>query len=125
MPRKDQTVRNPENYVWLKRTGQLWKHNFGVIPDLLGFFGVIVTIPLAVVCIWVPWVRWALLYYWSAVILFGALEGYLQIYRIRCPRCGHNPTRRKNDKKQLSENVLESRLCEMKACPECGYEGRA
>ena len=57
MSKKDLAVRNPENYVWLKRTGQLWKHVFGVIPDLLGFFGFIVSIPLAVVCIWVPWVR--------------------------------------------------------------------
>src|ERR1043166_2876958 len=124
MRRKDYTVSNEQNYLWLRHTGQLWKVGFRLVPSLLGFFGLIASIPLAFVSLWVVWLRWALLCFWIGYLLLYGLQEFLEFYCIKCPRCGYNPTRRKSDKKELPLSLATKRLCEWRGCPECGYEGK-
>jgi len=57
----------------------------------------------------------------SLVALSFVLEmsHYFALYYIvRCPRCGHNPTRCKNGK-HVGTNTVWKRLRTMAACPQC------
>ena len=54
--------------------------------------------------------------------LADLLYWWLVFYRIRCPQCGHNPTKRK-DGKSASRRYLEGKFRKMTECPECKFQG--
>jgi hypothetical protein len=115
---------NRQALPWLARTGQMWKLQAEVWAGLLGLAGVLLGLVfLLAAFVFGPAVLWAAAAIWAfyGVAHFGAL--WLKYHRIRCPRCGHNPTREADSGHWLPGDVVHERLGALEVCPACGYAG--
>lgn len=117
--KKDLSVTNPDNYPWIRKTGQTWKLWLAVVPAMWGFWGILVCIPLGFLVGHFPWARPAI-----TVILVGYLILYvvvelLEAYGVRCPKCGYNVARGPDRRKRSRTKTF----CDLQACPRCGYDG--
>jgi predicted RNA-binding Zn-ribbon protein involved in translation (DUF1610 family) len=111
-------------FPWLARTGQGWKLQAEVWVGLLGFAGLLLgllsllaSFVIGPAALWAAGVVWAL----YGFAHFGAL--WLKYHRIRCPWCGHNPTREVASGRWLPGEVVHERLAVLELCPSCGYAG--
>ncbi|MBB6096437.1 hypothetical protein HNQ60_005359 [Povalibacter uvarum] len=109
---------NGKPHPWLQRTGQMWKFDLEGYLGLLGFFsfGILLLSLVASIFISRAWLLGVALM--SIYLLLGFVSAYVFYYRIRCPKCGHNPTRRK-DGKWASSRHVETKLQKMELCPVC------
>lgn len=109
---------NGKSYPWLEKTGQIWKY------DLEGYIGIFGAIALGLLIlslvasvfisrVWIIGVSLMLLY-----LIFGFCSVFVFYYLIRCPVCGHNPTRTANGK-WASSIYLEGKFRKMENCPVC------
>lgn len=119
---KDYDINNPDNYRWVKATGQLWKMRVCLFPA----FWSILAVPATVVClgmaIWHGWLIWLVGGVWLVAVLAHLVTLWFE-YDIKCPQCGFNPTKRKKDGRSVAPRLLNSRLCGLESCPKCGFSG--
>jgi hypothetical protein len=115
---------NRQAFPWLARTGQCWKLQVEVWAGLLGFAGVLLSLLFSLAAFVVgPAVLWAVGVIWGlhGFAQFGAL--WLKYHRIRCPWCGHNPTREVDGGCWLPGDVVHEKMAGLEVCPTCGYAG--
>ncbi len=87
-------------------------------------FNAAYTLPVTII-LFIAGSYWPILLIISAIpfLLYvsGLCASYFLFYHtIKCPECGHNPTRRK-DGKVASPRYLEGKFKKMTECPECAY----
>ena len=113
------------DYVWLRNTGQLWKVWFEVGVGLYGMLSLYVCLILLFVSFFVGFfLMWFAAGLWTLYGVLRMVEIVVLYCLLRCPACGHNPTRRKADGKMMSSHGLYSRLSKLEACPKCGDPGK-
>jgi hypothetical protein len=105
------------DYEWLRGIHRYW-----ILPLEIASTVLLIAIPVSAFVFWLAGLgdhsatAAALL-----AASFGiALVHHLAFYHlIRCPKCGHNPTKYKNGKK-IPRNAAWKRLSNYDACPKCG-----
>lgn len=111
-------------FVWLTRTRQRWKLVVEVWSMLYKVAAILLSIlSLALLSFFGPTILFVTAGIWFAgflLFLAGAAAKYLCI---RCPRCGHNPTRNPESGAWYSDEELYERLASLEACPACGDRG--
>jgi hypothetical protein len=109
---------NGKSHPWLERTGQVWKYDLEGYLGFFGFFasGLFLLSLVASIFIRRAWLIGLALF--GAYFLLGFFSIYIFYYRIRCPHCGHNPTR-KTDGRWASTRFLTGKLQKMEYCPIC------
>jgi len=113
---------NGKSYPWLEQTGQVWKHDLEGYIGIFGAasFGILVLSLVVTIFVKNAWLLRAILM--ALYIAFGFISVLVYYYSIRCPRCGHNPTRKKAGG-WASSKYLEGKFRKMTSCPKCGDEG--
>jgi hypothetical protein len=115
---------NHEAFPWLARTGQLWKLQAEVWAGLLGFAGALLAVLfLSAAFVLGPAILWAAGVIWALYGFAHFGTAWLKYHRIRCPRCGYNPTRETDGGGRLPNDVVHERLATLEVCPVCGYVG--
>jgi hypothetical protein len=102
--------------LW-KLRAEVWAGLPGFVGLLLGLLSLLASFIVGPAVLWAAGVIWALYGFAN----FGAL--WLKYHRIRCPRCGHNPTREADSGRWLPGDVVHERLAVLEVCPACGYAG--
>ena len=106
-------------YPWIETTNQKWKYWFEAYLGMFGFFAFAFALVFAIAgLVW----KYLLFVSGGLILLYilgGLVEMYIFYYTIKCPRCGHNPTRRK-DGGWASPRYLEGKFRKMTNCPQCG-----
>lgn len=109
------------SFAWLRNTGQLWKVRFEVGVGIFGYCAILLSVVLLVgTVLWRPFL-FAAIALWTAYGVLRAVEIYVVYSLIKCPHCGHNPTRRKSDGRRMSPRTMYPRLAKMAACPHCRH----
>ncbi|MCM8542909.1 MAG: hypothetical protein NE328_21760 [Lentisphaeraceae bacterium] len=117
-------MKEKDQYIWLKETNNYWKYNFELLVSVYGFFSFILAAILGVISffmgnnIWIVSIILISLYF-----LGGILVMFLLYYQIICPKCGHNPSRKKNGK-WASPRYLEGKFKKLISCPSCKNKDR-
>jgi hypothetical protein len=122
-----------ETYVWIRAIHKMWVFELDFYNSFFGFLLIPLTVLAAagvlisaffvdppgvlvgtvIGCLWVLY------------LVLNAAAGHLLYTVLKCPVCGHNPTRRKKDGKPMAPRILDRRLERMTECPSCGSAGRA
>lgn len=111
-------------FAWLTRTGQLWKLQAEAWAALLGFVGIILNLIFLLAAIAIdPAATWLVGLIWAVygLVAFGA--SWLKYHRIRCPRCGRNPTRDPDSGRWLGGDEVHECLAALEVCPGCEFRG--
>jgi endogenous inhibitor of DNA gyrase (YacG/DUF329 family) len=106
-------------YPWLSATGQRWKYCFDLFIGVYGFFATLLAVGFGFAALMWPKMGYVSLALIAIYLLGGLIEMYLMYWTIKCPKCGHNPTRRK-DGKWASPRYLEGKFRKLTECPKCG-----
>lgn len=111
-------------WVWINKSRNGWKYSFAIDVEVFQLFGTILAVALLIASAFVDRLWIGSLVILGLGYIVGPVVGYfLLYYRIKCPSCGHNPTRRKADHKPMSPRILYPRLEKFTACPHCGDSG--
>ena len=121
---EDQDVAKP-SYAWVRATHPRWWliGNFFRTGAIAAFVIGLVAFGLAALLssspvFGVPYYEIVIAMLGLTFLVEGAREQSAYVL-LRCPKCAHNPTRRK-DGKRLTRKALWSRLSTMSVCPKCG-----
>ena len=109
----------PPRYPWLASTRQSWKYNVDLVVGIYGFFAVMVALAFGLAAFIWPRFGYVSLVLVGLYLVGGCVEMFVMYYLIKCPRCGHNPTRTKEGK-WASPRYLEGKFKKMGECPRCG-----
>lgn len=107
-----------KSHVWIEKIGKMW--------ILRLEFAAEAGLPLSLVVIAAgsfskgPWLL-NLGFVLLALVFVGFfIWSFCYYHFIRCPQCGHNPTRTKEGKRKKNFRASDAQLSKLTHCPKCG-----
>ena len=95
----------------------------GIIGALIAISGIAVGVLVLPIVIYYEIYWFFYLYPLPIIIWFflGISSDIMIYYLVKCPKCGHNPTR-KRDGGKMNSRMMWGRLKKMESCPSCNYK---
>ena len=115
--------RDKKSFIWIRHINRLWVLEAEMLSSAFLVLGILVFLAGA----FLP-KSWHGVACGQFLIVASfpvtMLQWWLLYHIVKCPRCGHNPTRTKDKKhKKMGTNLVWSRLRKYETCPECGDQG--
>jgi|GEM_PF-5971874 hypothetical protein len=108
-------------YIWVKSLGLNWLGYVSLVSELAPLLGIVV---LSVGGLTKSYVT---IYTGLAILGVGIAAFFIYTFfffhSIRCPKCGYNPTRKKDGSRRKNFRATETSVSKLVACPKCHEEG--
>ena len=115
---KNHKISDPNNYVWVKSIGQIWKIKIQNVTAYCFMISIVSTPILFVAILFTPWAFILLISFWGITLPMLFIAAYV-ITTIKCTQCGYKPSISKKTGKHINDNQLRDRALKLDECPSC------